>query len=93
MLNKEAEDRLRKAVSPDSVTPVNSLRHKDVEDLLAELDHTRQMLNEITNGVRDLRVLRVSCEHSESGMFRVHLVEAEWDKLESSCNTFNRISK
>lgn len=45
MLNKEAEDRLRKAVSPDSVTPVNSLRHKDVEDLLAELDHVRSLLN------------------------------------------------
>ncbi len=33
---------------------------------------------------RDARVLRVSCEHSDGGRFRVHLTEEDWARVSAS---------
>lgn len=33
---------------------------------------------------KDVRVLRVNCDHSESGKWRVHLLEEEWKALSES---------
>lgn len=37
---------------------------------------------------KDVRVLRVNCDHSEGGKWRVHLLEEEWNKL---CESYERI--
>lgn len=88
ILSKETEREIRFAVVNDEHTSVDN-----VSDLLAELDITRRLLREVTQSVLNLRVLRVSCEHSGQGLFRVHLTEFEWDSLEQLCKTFTGNSK
>lgn len=39
---------------------------------------------------KDIRVLRVSCEHSLEGDFRVHLTEKDWSSL---CEAFDSVQR
>jgi DNA repair ATPase RecN len=39
---------------------------------------------------KDIRVLRVSCEHSLEGVFRVHLAEKDWSAL---CDAFDSVQR
>ena len=46
-----------------------------------------ELLEEIKQAVRNIRVLRYTSSDEELKGFRVHLFEEEWDKLQKLCST------
>lgn len=49
-----------------------------MEELLDKL----RLADELTDKIRKIRVLRVDCEESSNGKFRVHLPEDDWNEIE-----------
>ena len=46
-----------------------------------------ELLEEIKQAVRNIRVIRYTSSDEELKGFRVHLIEEEWDKLQKLCST------
>lgn len=54
------------------------------EEMSSDIIILRKQLAEaviLVEKLKKLRVLRVSCEESNDGQFRIHLLEKEWDEI------------
>ena len=66
----------------------NKCDHGWVERSTSQVNKSSK-IDELISKLKKLRVLRVTCEESGDGKFRVHLVEKEWVEIEELLEQIN----